>query len=85
MIEGFSVAAATADALATPEWIGTAENLVIAGPPGTVKSHLADALRSCDPGCSSPGPELVAAVGVAVPGQQVDQPSLDIMAAELLS
>ena len=40
MIEGFSVAAATADALATPEWIGTAENLVIAGPPGTVKSHM---------------------------------------------
>ena len=27
-------------ALATPEWIGTAENLVVAGPPGTVKSHM---------------------------------------------
>jgi hypothetical protein len=85
VIEGSSVAAATADALATPEWIGTAEKLVIAGPPGTVKSHLAEALRSCDPGWSSPGaPELVAGAGVAVPGQQEDQSSLGIMAADLL-
>ena len=36
--------AATQDALATLEWIGRAENLVIAGPSGTGKSHLVEAL-----------------------------------------
>lgn len=42
--EESSVSAATQDALATLEWIGRAENLVIAGPSGTGKSHLAEAL-----------------------------------------
>ena len=36
--------AATQDALATLEWISRAENLVIAGPSGTGKSHLVEAL-----------------------------------------
>jgi DNA replication protein DnaC len=35
---------ATQNALATLEWIGRAENLVIAGPSGTGKSHFAEAL-----------------------------------------
>jgi DNA replication protein DnaC len=35
---------ATQNALATLEWIGRAENLVIAGPSGTGKSHLVEAL-----------------------------------------
>jgi DNA replication protein DnaC len=39
-----SISAATQDALATLEWIGRAENLVIAGPSGTGKSHLVEAL-----------------------------------------
>ena len=39
-----SIPAATQDALATLEWIGRAENLVIAGPSGTGKSHLVEAL-----------------------------------------
>ena len=39
-----SIPAATQDALATLEWIGRAENLVIAGPSGTGKSHLIEAL-----------------------------------------
>jgi hypothetical protein len=42
--EESSVPAATQDALATLEWIGRAENLVIAGPSGTGKSHLVKAL-----------------------------------------
>jgi len=42
--EESSVPAATQDALATLEWIGRAENLVIAGPSGTGKSHLVEAL-----------------------------------------
>ena len=39
-----SIPAPTQDALATLEWIGRAENLVIAGPSGTGKSHFAEAL-----------------------------------------
>ena len=39
-----AISAATQDALATLEWIGRAENLVIAGPSGTGKSHLVEAL-----------------------------------------
>jgi DNA replication protein DnaC len=42
--EESSVPAATQDALTTLEWIGRAENLVIAGPSGTGKSHLVEAL-----------------------------------------
>jgi len=42
--EESSIPAATQDALATLEWIGRAENLVIAGPSGTGKSHLVEAL-----------------------------------------
>ena len=42
--EESSVSAATRDALATLEWISRAENLVIAGPSGTGKSHLVEAL-----------------------------------------
>ena len=42
--EESSVPAATQDALAALEWIGRAENLVIAGPSGTGKSHLVEAL-----------------------------------------
>src|SRR5947209_479735 len=42
--EESSVPAATQNALATLEWIGRAENLVIAGPSGTGKSHLVEAL-----------------------------------------
>jgi DNA replication protein DnaC len=42
--EESSVSAATQDALATLEWISRAENLVIAGPSGTGKSHLVEAL-----------------------------------------
>ena len=42
--EESSVTAATQDALATLEWIGRSENLVIAGPSGTGKSHLVEAL-----------------------------------------
>jgi hypothetical protein len=36
----------TQDALATSEWISRAENLVIAGPPSTGKSHLVEAKPS---------------------------------------
>jgi DNA replication protein DnaC len=39
-----SISAATQGALATLEWISRAENLVIAGPSGTGKSHFAEAL-----------------------------------------
>src|SRR5436190_39339 len=39
-----SIPEATQNALATLEWIGRAENLVIAGPSGTGKSHLVEAL-----------------------------------------
>ncbi len=39
-----SISAATQDALATLEWISRAENLVIAGPSGTGKSHFAEAI-----------------------------------------
>jgi DNA replication protein DnaC len=39
-----SIPGPTQDALATLEWIGRAENLVIAGPSGTGKSHLVEAL-----------------------------------------
>ena len=42
--EESSVPEATQNALATLEWIGRAENLVVAGPSGTGKSHLAEAL-----------------------------------------
>ena len=42
--EESSVPAATQDALSTLEWIGRAENPVIAGPSGTGKSHLVEAL-----------------------------------------
>lgn len=42
--EGSSIPEATQNALATLEWIGRAENLVIAGPSGTGKSHLVEAL-----------------------------------------
>jgi DNA replication protein DnaC len=42
--EQSSISAATQNALATLEWIGRAENLVIAGPSGTGKSHFAEAL-----------------------------------------
>ena len=53
-----SIPAATQNALATLEWIGRAENLVIAGPSGTGKSHLVEALAhaAIDAGtCASPG------------------------------
>jgi DNA replication protein DnaC len=39
-----SISAATQDALATLEWTGRAENLVVAGPSGTGKSHFAEAI-----------------------------------------
>jgi len=42
--EESSIPEATQDALATLEWIGRAENHVIAGPSGTGKSHFAEAL-----------------------------------------
>ncbi len=42
--EESSIPEATQNALATLEWIGRAENLVIAGPSGTGKSHLVEAL-----------------------------------------
>jgi DNA replication protein DnaC len=39
-----SIPEATQNALATLEWIGRHENLVVAGPSGTGKSHFAEAL-----------------------------------------
>ncbi|MEN8654810.1 ATP-binding protein [Streptomyces sp. 21So2-11] len=39
-----SIPAPTQHALMTLEWIGRAENLAVAGPSGTGKSHLAEAL-----------------------------------------
>ncbi len=42
--EESSIPEATQNALITLEWIGRAENLVIAGPSGTGKSHFAEAL-----------------------------------------
>jgi DNA replication protein DnaC len=39
-----SIPEPTQNALATLEWIGRAENLVVAGPSGTGKSHFAEAL-----------------------------------------
>ena len=42
--EESSIPEATQNALATLEWIDRAENLVIAGPSGTGKSHLTEAL-----------------------------------------
>ena len=39
-----SIPAATQDALTTLEWIGRAENLAVAGPSGTGKSHFVEAL-----------------------------------------
>jgi DNA replication protein DnaC len=42
--EESSVPGPTQDALATLEWIGRAENLAVAGPSGTGKSHFAEAL-----------------------------------------
>ncbi|RZU51322.1 DNA replication protein DnaC [Krasilnikovia cinnamomea] len=39
-----SIPAATQQALSTLEWIGRAENLAIAGPSGTGKSHFVEAL-----------------------------------------
>jgi DNA replication protein DnaC len=44
--EDSSIPAATQNALTTLEWIGRAENLVIAGPSGTGKSHLTEALAA---------------------------------------
>jgi DNA replication protein DnaC len=44
--EDSSIPAATQTALTTLEWIGRAENLVIAGPSGTGKSHLTEALAA---------------------------------------
>jgi DNA replication protein DnaC len=41
---GSSIPALTQDALATLEWIGRAENLAVAGPSGTGKSHFVEAL-----------------------------------------
>lgn len=38
------ISAATQQALATLEWVGRAENLTIAGPSGTGKSHFVEAL-----------------------------------------
>jgi DNA replication protein DnaC len=40
----FSIPRPTQDALATLEWIGRHENLVVAGPSGTGKSHFCEAL-----------------------------------------
>jgi DNA replication protein DnaC len=42
--EESSISAATQDALATLEWIARAENLAVAGPSGTGKSHFVEAL-----------------------------------------
>jgi DNA replication protein DnaC len=42
--EDSSIPEATQNALATLEWISRAENLVVAGPSGTGKSHFAEAL-----------------------------------------
>lgn len=39
-----SIPPPTQQALSTPEWIGRAENLAIAGPSGTGKSHFVEAL-----------------------------------------
>jgi DNA replication protein DnaC len=39
-----SITAATQQALSTLEWIGRAENLAVAGPSGTGKSHFVEAL-----------------------------------------
>jgi DNA replication protein DnaC len=39
-----SIATATQQALSTLEWIGRAENLAVAGPSGTGKSHFVEAL-----------------------------------------
>ena len=41
----FSITAATQHALASLEWIGRHENLVVAGPSGTGKSHFCEATR----------------------------------------
>jgi DNA replication protein DnaC len=40
----FSIPAATQRALASLEWVGRHENLVVAGPSGTGKSHFCEAL-----------------------------------------
>ncbi len=40
----FSIPAATQRALASMEWVGRHENLVVAGPSGTGKSHFCEAL-----------------------------------------
>jgi DNA replication protein DnaC len=42
--EGSSIPEATQNALATLEWVGRAENLAVAGPSGTGKSHFVEAL-----------------------------------------
>jgi DNA replication protein DnaC len=42
--EGSSIPEATQNALSTLEWIGRAENLAVAGPSGTGKSHFVEAL-----------------------------------------
>ncbi|MBS2554821.1 ATP-binding protein, partial [Catenulispora sp. NL8] len=42
--EESSIPEATQNSLMTLEWIGRAENLVIAGPSGTGKSHFAEGL-----------------------------------------
>ncbi|WP_246144544.1 ATP-binding protein [Actinacidiphila oryziradicis] len=44
-----SIPAPTQQALMTLEWIGRAENLAVTGPPGTGKSHLAEALANSLP------------------------------------
>ena len=48
-----SIPAPTQQALATLEWIGRAENLAVAGPSGTGKTHLVEALShaAIDTGC----------------------------------
>ncbi|CAM5259559.1 MULTISPECIES: ATP-binding protein [Streptomyces] len=42
--EEFSIPEPTQQTLTTLEWIGRAENLVLAGPSGTGKSHFTEAL-----------------------------------------
>lgn len=42
--EDSSISEATQDALATLEWVGWHENLAVAGPSGTGKSHFVEAL-----------------------------------------
>ena len=53
-----SIPPGTQTGLATLEWVGRAENLAIAGPSGTGKTHFVEALgahKSSTPACGSPG------------------------------